>query len=34
MEARDGFERVLHSFPILDLSMDRCAGEPKGRAHP
>lgn len=32
MEARNRFERVLKSFPILDLSMDRCAGEPTGRA--
>lgn len=32
MEARDRFERILNSFPILDLSMDRCSGEPTGRA--
>lgn len=31
MEARDRFERVLKSFPILDLSIDRRAGEPTGR---
>jgi len=32
MEARERFERVFNSFPILDLSMDRCSGKPTGRA--